>query len=186
VCEGIIGARPLGLGTHTQTLPQMQLRSGTILAPVDKFLDVINKDKNRWPTAAQARSLSTKAADWSKFEEHIRWLLSYATPNAVKFIEFKGNRLILMVTLISTMNTAHHFAAIPGFSKFIDAVFVKLGEPHDMPGFMLELVNEFKFNVEVKPAAAKTIQNAFRKSRAYAEWAWHPDRLKLQGYFDNV
>ena len=184
MCEGHIRSRPLGLGIHSQALPQMQLRSGTILAPVDKFLDVLNKDKNRWPTAAQARSLSTKAADWSKFEEHIRWLLSYGTPNAGKFIEFKGNRLILMVTLISTMNTAHHFAAIPGFSKFIDAVFVKLGEPHDMPGFMLELVNEFKFNVEVKPAAAKTIQNAFRKSRAYAEWAWHPDRLKLQGYFE--
>jgi hypothetical protein len=164
----------------------MQLRSGTLLAPVDKFLDVLNKDKNRWPTAAQARSLSTKAAVWSKFEGHVLWLVSYTTPYAVKHDELKGNRLILMVTLISTMNTAHHFAAIPGFSKFIDAVFVKLGEPRDMPGFMLYLVDEFKFTVEVKPAAAKTIQNAFRKSRAYAEWAWHPDRLKLQGYFDNV
>jgi hypothetical protein len=31
---------------------------------------------------------------------------------------------------------------------------------------------------------ARTIQIAFRKSRGYAEWAWHPDRLKAQGFFD--
>ena len=32
--------------------------------------------------------------------------------------------------------------------------------------------------------SAKTIQRAFRKSRGYAEWAYHPDRLNLHGYFD--
>jgi hypothetical protein len=89
-----------------------------------------------------------------------------------------------MVTLISIMNTARYFAAIPGFAKLVDAVFKKIEGIRDEPEYMTELVNKFKFTVEVKPAAAKTIQNAFRKSRAYAEWAWHPDRLKLQGYFE--
>jgi len=28
------------------------------------------------------------------------------------------------------------------------------------------------------------IQKTFRKSRRYAEWAYHPERLKAQGYFD--
>jgi len=162
----------------------MQLRSGTVLAPVDKFLDVLNKDKNRWPTAAQAHSLSIKSADWSKFEEHALWLLSYKTTNAVKFNDLKGNRLILMVTLISIMNTAHHFSSIPAFARLLDAVFIKIEGIRNPPEYMTELINEFKFTFEVKPAAAKTIQNAFRKSRAYAEWAWHPDRLKLQGYFE--
>ena len=31
---------------------------------------------------------------------------------------------------------------------------------------------------------ATTIQNAFRKSKRYAEWCYHPDRLFKQGYFN--
>jgi hypothetical protein len=31
---------------------------------------------------------------------------------------------------------------------------------------------------------ATTIQRAFRKSKRYAEWHYHPDRLLKQGYFN--
>jgi len=31
---------------------------------------------------------------------------------------------------------------------------------------------------------ARTIQSAYRKSKKYAEWAYHPDRLISQGFFE--
>jgi uncharacterized protein YlzI (FlbEa/FlbD family) len=40
-------------------------------------------------------------------------------------------------------------------------------------------------NIFIKTdACVRTIQTAFRKSRGYAEWAGHPDRLKAHGFFD--
>jgi len=34
--------------------------------------------------------------------------------------------------------------------------------------------------------AATKIQQGFRKSKGYAEWAYHPERLASQGYFENM
>jgi hypothetical protein len=40
-------------------------------------------------------------------------------------------------------------------------------------------------NIFINPDEhARTIQKAFRKSRGYAMWSGHPDRLKTQGFFD--
>jgi hypothetical protein len=52
------------------------------------------------------------------------------------------------------------------------------------PEYPFEFVMKLKKAFMTPGEHAKKIQRAFRKSRRYAEWAWHPDRLKAQGFFE--
>ncbi|NCW90327.1 MAG: hypothetical protein EBV73_07285 [Rhodocyclales bacterium] len=52
------------------------------------------------------------------------------------------------------------------------------------PVFPLELILKLKRAFMSPDRHASRIQRAFKKSRGYAEWAWHPGRLKAQGFFE--
>ena len=43
---------------------------------------------------------------------------------------------------------------------------------------------ENKECLNIRKSSANKIQSSFRKSREYAAWKYHPERLKKQGYFD--
>jgi hypothetical protein len=60
----------------------------------------------------------------------------------------------------------------------IDMDLVESGESISMFGCH---INEC---VDIQRLAAKKIQKGFRKSRKYAEWAYNPERLQKQGYFN--
>ena len=42
----------------------------------------------------------------------------------------------------------------------------------------------YLLKIKEYPSAAKRIQKRFKQSKNYAEWAYHPERLKAQGYFN--
>jgi hypothetical protein len=101
----------------------MQLRSGTVIAPVDRFLKVLNQDNNKWPTIDQAAKLSTKSRSWPEFEKHVKWLITYSTPATNKL---KVNRLIVMATALTIMNSDRELYKVKGFNVLVDSVMRKL------------------------------------------------------------
>ncbi len=55
---------------------------------------------------------------------------------------------------------------------------------YDGPEYPFEFVMKLKKAFTPRDKHASKIQRAFRKSRGYAMWSGHPDRLKAQGFFD--
>jgi hypothetical protein len=55
---------------------------------------------------------------------------------------------------------------------------------YEGPEYPFEFVMKLKKAFTPHDKHASKIQRAFRKSRGYAEWAGHPDRLKTQGFFE--
>lgn len=103
----------------------MQLRSGTVLSYTDfakaeeckkwtqnfykpdRFYEVLDEDKNPWPTREQAIRLASNSLDKEKFTEHCAWIIKHGVPGSSGARALKANRLALMVISFSLMNVLH-------------------------------------------------------------------------------
>ena len=138
--------------TSKKLTKKIQLRSGRALPTVqfpDKFFRVIDEDINRWPNEQQAYKLSTKTLNKKKFEEHIRWLMTYMVYKQSDKTnrEAKTNRMVLMATALSLINVSHDNFMRIHYRRLSEMVLKKF-EEYDGPAVqefkMSEFIDDFK------------------------------------------
>ena len=117
---------------------------------------------------------SIKTDDWIEFSVYINFLAH----------RLRGSgRLLLMVISQSIIHMSKAPEIHPDLHRLHKVALLKFYE-YTGPEYPFEFVMKLKKALYMPDQHATQIQRAFRKSRGYAEWAWHPDRLKAQGFFD--
>ena len=111
---------------------------------------------------------------------------TYETRQELGFYSIKDNKLVRGLFDFSD------FLEIPGvyYMKAIEAInnfWVGLtgGDPLVEEYYIEEMKEKGRYSME-KDLSAKKIQRGFRRSRGYAEWAYHPERLASQGVFNDL
>ena len=153
----------------------MKLRSGTCTHTVPSPVPVPT-----WPSAEMVEKMSITTNVPSEFEAYCRNLLRIAAGTATT----QHSRDIAMFVSQSLINVSKIPDMRQRYSSFYTMMLQKFYE-YEGPEYPFEFVMKLKRAFTTPDKHASKIQRAFRKSRGYAEWAWHPDRLKAQGFFDD-
>lgn len=95
----------------------MQLRSGRV---VDEFTTTFAKIKGSWPTLEEVCPLVIETEDVSKFEQHLRWLVSHGVPDK----KANENRLVTLAASESFLKSSLEVQFT--FKKMLQAIYVKL------------------------------------------------------------
>ena len=148
----------------------MKLRSGvcthTVPVPVSSI----------WPSAKLVKSMSITTNVYIEFEAYCRNLLRTAvTVQNSREVAMYVSQSLINISKISEMRKRYSFLYMMMLQKFYE---------YEGPEYPFEFVMKLKKAFTPPDKHASKIQRAFRKSRGYAEWAGHPDRLKAQGFFD--
>jgi hypothetical protein len=117
---------------------------------------------------------SIKTHNWTEFYVYIDFLTTHLRDSG---------RLLLMVISQGIIHMSKAPEIHSGLPRLQQVALRKFYE-YTGPEYPFEFVMKLKKALYTPDQHATQIQRAFRKSRGYAEWAWHPDRLKAQGFFD--
>ena len=130
-----------------------------------KLLDWVDPKKLEWdflsknPSAIELLLENPKKIDWM-------WLSSNSSPQAIDLLKAKPEKI--------------NWSWISANPSAIDLL---KANPEKINWKRLSANENIFINLE---STAITIQRAFRKSKMYAEWSGHPDRLLKQGYFNDI
>jgi hypothetical protein len=114
----------------------------------------------------------------SEFEAYCRTLLrSAATVQNSREVAMYASQSLINISKIPHMRQRYNGLHAVMLQKFYE---------YEGPEYPFEFVMKLKRAFTTPDKHASKIQRAFRKSRGYAEWSGHPDRLKAQGFFDDV
>jgi hypothetical protein len=122
----------------------------------------------------EAMSITTQVP--GELEAYFRTLLRNA-------VTVQHSRQVAMYASQSLIN----ISKIPHMRQRYDrlhTVMLQKFYEYEGPEYPFEFVMKLKKAFTPPDKYASKIQRAFRKSRGYAEWAGHPDRLKTQGFFE--
>jgi len=149
----------------------MKLRSGVCTHTVPSPVPVPT-----WPSAETVEKMSITTNVPSEFEAYCRKLLRIA-------VTVQSSREVAMYISQSLIN----ISKIPHMRQrySLHTTMLQKFYEYEGPEYPFEFVMKLKRAFTTPDKHASKIQRAFRKSRGYAEWAWHPDRLKAQGFFDD-
>jgi hypothetical protein len=115
---------------------------------IAKFYAILHEDTNRWPNEEQACRLSTDTLDTVKFEDHIRYLMTYMVDKDTKTVmEAKSNRLVSMAIARSLMNVAHNDKMRTKYRRVAEVLIWNLEEyngPEVLEFPLPEYIKEFK------------------------------------------
>jgi len=145
----------------------MQLRSG-LLTPV---LVPARTSPSVWPSDKMVHNNSIHVKTIDEFTSHFQ-----------ERIYHWDHHFTVMVIAQSLMNIPHDSPMRNEVYSLHKAVLLKF-YTYEGPEYPFEFVSRLEKDFSHDKYASK-IQKAFRKSQGYAAWAWHPDRLKAQGFFD--